>query len=371
MPSRPAQKAAQQSTFGGGSPQGQSPAEVLELLGGPFSPKSTQDNKDACFWVPPPLAFPTGAPLAQKSLPGAAPIRFSGWSLEDIGMCPKRSEEVMSSLDTGDRSERSQTVTWLSKGAMALALTKHGSRLIQKALEVAGSSDRDELVAVLQPFVEELYDSPHGNHVLTKIVEVMPSEGIGFVVSKLAGNGPAVARHRFGCRVLERLIEHCDGLQLGGLIDEIVAESASLCRHPYGNFVVQHLIEHSPSHRETIFASMLPELPMLAAHRTASHVVQKVMEHSDHDGRQASVSAFLEADSPHTLAENACSRYGSFVVEQLAGMEEGCSEVKQSLTTSSETLSQSPFGLRVLECFGLPEASSAEVPSSLPCTSKL
>jgi len=345
----------------------QSPAELLELLAGQ-SPKNTLDAKAATYG-PPPLAFPTGGPLFQESLADSPPPPFFGWCLDQVGESPELSGEIIARLEGANKIERSQLVSWLLRAAMSLSLSKYGCRVVQKALELASSSDRDALVAALQPFVEELYDSPHGNHVLTKIVEVMPSAAIGFIIAKLLGKGSTVARHRFGCRVLERLIEHCDESQIGGLIDEIVSESAMLCRHPYGNFVVQHLIEHSPAHRSPILESMLQDLPLLAVHRTASHVVQKIMDYSEEDGKEAIVASLLHAEKPNSLVEVACSRYGSFVVEQLADMNEAGDEVKQSIITGSEELSHSPFGKRVLEHIGL--APLEEAPMSPSGTSKL
>lgn len=344
-----------------------SPAEVLELL----ADQSPSVAKLPCN-APPPLVFPTGGPLYQEKLPGAIPVHFFGWCLEGldgVGESQERSGEILERLEVADRIERSQLIGWISKAARPLSLSKWGCRVVQKALEVASSTDRDALVAKLDGFVEDLYDSPHGNHVLSKIVEVMPSASIGCVIAKLVGKGTTVARHRFGCRVLERLIEHCDESQIGTLIDEIVAESAALSKHAYGNFVVQHLMEHLPSRRASILEGMLQDLPMLGNHRHGSHVVQKVMEHCDEEGKEAIISALLHAESPNTLVEVACSRYGSFVVEQLAGMSEAGNEVKQAIVDGRDRLSDSPFGFRVLEHFDL--ARLEEPPASPSGASKL
>jgi mRNA-binding protein PUF3 len=273
--------------------------------------------------------------------------------LEDVAESQEISNEIVDRMDAANKVEQSQIVTWLLKATRTLSLARSGTRVVQKALEVANSSDRDRLVESLLPFVDDLYDSPHGNHVLTKIVEVVPSAAMGRVIDQLLGKGRAVARHRFGCRVLERLIEHCDESQIGGLIDEIVPESLALCRHLYGNFVISHLIEHSVSYRGLILESILPDVPLLASHRIASHVVQKIMDHSDKDGKQAIVASLLQAESPNSLPDIACSRYGSYVVEQLAGMMEAGSEVKECIAKARESLSQSEFGKHVLECYGL------------------
>lgn len=335
-------------------PPRQSAAEVLELLASPPTVPQKTECPTGLPYAPPPVVFPTGGPLFNEK-----PVHLSVAYLEQVGESQERSSELLARFDSAGRVERSQLLADISKVTKTLALSKHGCRVVQKALEVASSADRDKLVAQLEPFVEELYDSPHGNHVLTKIIEVMPSATIGFVVAKFVGKGPAVARHRFGCRVLERLIEHCDETQIGPLIDEIVAESAAMCRHPYGNFVLQHLFEHSPQHRDPILDRMLNLLPELAGHRTASHVVQKVMDYSEEDSRQSIVDSLVKAESPNSLFDLACSRYGSFVVEQLADMSEAGDEVKRILADRFDELSQSPFGKRVLERFGLVNTDAA------------
>merc|ERR1711957_986134 len=100
-----------------------------------------------------------------------------------------------------------------------------------------------------------------------------------------------VARHRYGCRILERLIEHCDeNRQLSSLLRELESQAESLSRHPFANFVIQHLLEHgSPDCRARIVQSLLPYLPMLAVHRTASHVVQRTLDYSNDEARRVLV----------------------------------------------------------------------------------
>jgi len=325
------------------------------------SPKATQDAKAAAFGHAP-LAYTTGRPILQEMLPYIGPRSFSGCCLDEIGESEECSNEILARLEAADKIERSQLVAWLLEAILPLARSRCGCRVVQKALELAGSSDRDALVARLEPFFQELYVCPNGNHVLSKVVEVMPATSIGSVIAKFVGQGVAVAKHRYGCRVLERLIEHCDESQIGVLIDEIVAESNDLCRHQYANFVIQHLIEHSPDYRTQILDSMLEDLPIAAVCRYGSHVVQKLMDYSDEDRRPDIVAALLHGKSPNTLVEVASDRYGSYVVEQLAGMSDAGSDVTESIAKGCDELSQSRWGLKVLQCCGV--VPSEEKPSS-------
>lgn len=317
----------------------QSPAEKLELL--------------VADYKPPPLAFATGGPLLQTCLPVANTMPFCGWCLEEVGENPELSGEIVARLEVASKIEIGEIIAWFLQAAMPLSLSRCGTRVIQKALDRAGGSDRWLLVDKLKPFVVDLYESPHGNYVLAKIIETMPANSLGPLIGNLRGKGRKLACHRFGCRILERLIEHCDQSQIGELLDEIVQDSAVLCKHQFGNFVVQHLIEFSVRYRGPILEVMLQDLPTLATHRVGSHVVQKAMDHSDEDGKQAIVAALLEAQSPRSLTEIACNRYGSYVLESLSAMSEAGIEVKESIAEGSEELSHNQFGIHVLKCFHL------------------
>jgi len=340
------------------SPKCQSAADVLELLLGPSPKAAVTENQVPAHQACPPRRFPTGS-LSLQDEGGVGP------SATELGNCEEKSKEIIARLEAVGRDERAHLVQWLTKAAKPLSLTKFGTRIVQKALEVASCSDRDSLVAILEPHVEELCDSPHGNHVLSKIIEVMPSAALSFVVEKIAGKGPVVvAKHRFGCRVLERLIEHCDDVMIGAVVEEIVAKSRALCAHDFGNFVIQHLLEHWPSKRDTILQSMIPDLPMLAVNKSAAHVVQKAMDWCDEDSKKAIVVALLDGKSPHSLGEVACSRPGSYVVEQLQGISHRQSEVRQRIEERSEQLCQTQWGQKILECFGLP------VPDAAPTNAK-
>merc|ERR1712060_179828 len=126
----------------------------------------------------------------------------------------------------------------------------------------------------------------------------------------------------------------------------------------YGNFIIQHLIEQgSPARRLSILKELLPILPYLAMHRTASHVVQRVLEYSDMESMQMIVSKLLYAESPNSFADVASSRYGSFVVEQFIDLRprfpECFNAVHCHLAENVEKVGQGLYGKRVAERFGL------------------
>jgi len=269
---------------------------------------------------------------------------------EDAEKC----RDLIAKFEQGNREQICELAQWLAPVVRRFSFSREGCRVVQKAIETAGGRDRDQLVKNLEPYVLELLESPHGNHVVAKMVEIMPPSAIGFVIEAIRRNTAPIARHRFGCRILERLVEHCSEQQMSAVLDEVVSQAEPLCRHPYGNFVVQHLLEHgSHSRRAGILQKLLQTLPQLAVHRTASHVIQKAIDYSDEDGKRLLVTRLLHEEGPYSIVVVACSRYGSFVVEQLASVNVGKEEVRQSLECSVNELHESQFGKKVIDCFGL------------------
>lgn len=263
---------------------------------------------------------------------------------------------------------------WILPAAKALALSKHGCRVIQKAIEVAqpilGGDNQDLIIDQLKGSVVELYKSPNGNHVVTKMIEVLPPAHLGFLLEELAGTAVIVARHQYGCRVLERLIEHCQAVQIAGLVEEVLEEAESLCRHPFGNFVMQHIFEHGLQDWKDKIAEQIAEtnifehglqswkIALLAKHRTASHVVQSALDHGGEDIQRILTTALMSANGEDSFVDVACSRYGSFVVEEIANIQAYSGMVAEILKVDLSRLTADQYGKRVAAKFDLDELPS-------------
>jgi len=267
--------------------------------------------------------------------------------LLDIGK-----DTLISRLEAEDTREA--TLELLLKDLLRVALNKDGCRVVQKALDVVDSAQRSKLLAAIQPHVVSLYQSMHGNYVITKAIEQVPAANLGGIVSELEKHGfEEVAKHRFGCRVLERLIEHCEENDLSRLIAVVKEQACALSRHQFANFVVQHLFEHSPSQRSALLHSFLDQVPQLAMHRVASHVVQKALSYSKQEDQQALIQTMLRAEGETALEQVALGRYGSYVVEQLADLPISAGAVRQRLEAAWDEPGSSQFGIRVPKRFGL------------------
>jgi len=278
--------------------------------------------------------------------------------------CKEQCEEIISTLESMDVNKRLQTLCQITTCATELAFMKTGTRVVQKALEVAPPKVRQSLVGVLQPHVVKLYECPNGNHVLTRMIEVLPATSLGFVIQHILERGPtAVARHRFGCRVLERLIEHCSDADVDGVLRALTEDAEALWRHPYGNFVMQHLLEFGlPHRRAAVLRRVLNNMPQLAMHRTASHVVQKALDRCELEEQHSIIKTFLNSESPYSIEDIACSRYGSFVAEQICGLRLGVvSTVRQRLADAVSRLKEDAFGLRVAQKFHLVVTDASQI----------
>jgi hypothetical protein len=247
---------------------------------------------------------------------------------------------------------------WILPATKALAFSKHGCRVLQKAIEVTGGESRGSLVEKLKEkdTVLKLYQDPHGNHVLGKMIEVMPPANLDFLIRAFEGKAKDVARHQYGCRLLERLIEHCPAAQVETLVMEMLKddEGEKLCRHPYGNFVIQHIFEHGQSAwKAMIVEQIIKTLPTLAKHRTASHVVQKALQHSGEEMQQSLVLALVHAQGDDSFVEVACSRYGSFVVEEMTSIQAYGDLARAKLQASRVHLGESQYGKKLVDKLGV------------------
>mmetsp|Transcript_102630 Transcript_102630/g.162148 ORF Transcript_102630/g.162148 Transcript_102630/m.162148 type:complete len:460 (+) Transcript_102630:80-1459(+) len=357
------------------APERPSPAEVLELLA---SPK--QKNAFAHAEAALPLVWTFGSASFQTEFAGCASnaradfkIKQEHDRVEDLiaiiiapdaekraNASQASSKEYIARLEASSKDEKTQLVHQVREAVMPLALSKYGTRIVQKAIEVASQKDLATIVDALEHHIEELLESPHGNYVVQKIVEVLPSAQLTFVVERLQGQGVSLAQHRFGCRVLERLIEHCDKQQLGRLVDEIVDKSAELIVHKFGNFVLQHMLQYHATTHEAIFQKICEDLPVLVLHCNGSWVVEKAVEFCDEEIRNAVITTLINAPN---LTQIACHRNGSHVLEKLAEMTDctsKLSELRECVKQRITELSASELGKKVLGKFGFAVDIGAE-----------
>mmetsp|Transcript_93393 Transcript_93393/g.166116 ORF Transcript_93393/g.166116 Transcript_93393/m.166116 type:complete len:574 (-) Transcript_93393:178-1899(-) len=235
----------------------------------------------------------------------------SRWNSKESDMIVRQLKNVGT-----DMAQKKLLIARIVEEGWSMAVTKHGTRVVQAALEVADAAEKVALAGALKGRVWQSLKSPHANHVLQKVIALLPPKSVDFVIVEMKGRVADAARHPFGCRVVERLLEHCSERQTEALSAEILADVLELSRHPYGNYVVQHTLEHgTPEQRHAIFMAMLPELGRLARHKVSSHVVECALLHASQEDRFRLKEAM--ASNSEELASLTASNYGSFVVKEM------------------------------------------------------
>ena len=275
---------------------------------------------------------------------------------EQVGEDKSHCDRLMADLETSEL--RCQVVSWVLSYGRSLSLTQFGSRVVQKAIASASDiAERERFAAELLQHSMDLYVSPHGNHVLAKLIEVLPSTRLVCIAEKMRGQATMVARHQFGSRILERLMEHCSEEQIGFLLDELFDETnlEALARHPFANFVVQHIFEHGmPERKGRCFQMLLPYVLQHATHKTASNVVQRMLEHADVSSQALIADAFLAGEGESSLETIAATRYGSFVIHSLVDkLHPRIDAVKARVKAAHPQLSESKFSQKnILDFLG-------------------
>lgn len=276
---------------------------------------------------------------------------------------------VVQRLKDGCKTDRNELLAWLLKALPALALTEAGGKVVQAALEVATGAKRTALTNEFHGSVLKLCMSPHGHQVLANLVQSMPVTAIGFVACEMTGQSVEMARHRFGCCVLEAMAMHCSEAQMAEVSAEIMEEAAELSRHPHGSSVIKHLLEYGNSEcRAGIVQRLIPRIPLLAMHRTASHVVEKAFNCCSDEEQYSIAMALLRATAPISVVDVACSRCGSSILEEVASTNAFNTEFRSRLAAALPRLGQSKFGRRVVASFELMLPMNAEVASRGNCT---
>lgn len=302
------------------------------------------EELDATIASPPPLSLSDPLRLAHNSCDAEAMV------LRLKGCC---------------KATRSQLFVWIGKALPTLALSEAGSKVVLAALEVAAGPERGMLTNEFQGSVLHLCASPFGAQVLVSVIQSMPTSAVAFVPQEMAGHSAEISRRRFGCDVLEAMTMHCSEAQMLSLAAELVQEASELARHPHGSSVIQHLLEYgNEGCRSAIIQHLLPEVPLFAMHRTASHVVEKAFNYGSLAEKQSIARAMLQASAPVSVADIACSRCGSSLLEDVANIEVFLGEFQPRLVEALPRLGQSKFGRRVLTSFRLMAPSSTGATSS-------
>jgi len=233
------------------------------------------------------------------------------------------------------------------------------SKVVQSVLEVATGSERTTVTQRFRGSVLKLSDSRSGHQVLVSLIQSMPVSAIGFVAAEMAGHAAEMARHRFGCCVLEAMTMHCSESQMAHLAAELEQEAPQLSRDAHGSSVIKSLLEYaSLTCRANIVNCLVPEIAMLSMHRTASRVVEKALNCSSEEEQQSMATALMRVRTPASVADVACSRCGSWILQEMADRNICIDEFRARLLPALPRLARSKVGRRVVASFCLASAGT-------------
>jgi len=204
----------------------------------------------------------------------------------------------------------------LAQGALMLAATPSGSRLLQAGIAAADREALGGFLAHLRGHVWEIAASPHGNHVLQRYIAIAPIEFASFVAQELRGQAVSAATHVTRSRILERLLEHCGQDVTAPLAEELLEHIAFLAQDPFGNFVAQRMIEHGrPELRHNAAAALAPHAAALARHKRGNNVVRTALTHCALEDQRRLAAAVAAA--PGGLKALGKHIVGCYVVRQM------------------------------------------------------
>merc|ERR1719235_2424060 len=97
-------------------------------------------------------------------------------------------ESIVAHIESGGIDD---AILWIDTGAKALAMSKHGTLIVQAAVKAVNGNDvqskllRGNLSNQFTGNIVDLYKSMHGNHVVTAIISLWPSAAFGFILWEL------------------------------------------------------------------------------------------------------------------------------------------------------------------------------------------
>mmetsp|Transcript_82 Transcript_82/g.223 ORF Transcript_82/g.223 Transcript_82/m.223 type:complete len:498 (-) Transcript_82:154-1647(-) len=210
----------------------------------------------------------------------------------------------------------SAALAQLSGISWHLSLDSAGCRIVQDAIDAATGSARAEVVKDLRGHVREAMGSPHANYVIQKVVEVMPIDIACFVAEELAGIAADACRHRYGCRIMCRLIEQFARSQcVMKLLEELMKEVPDLAKHSFAHHVMQAVLEHGTNkYRHAIAKELAKDILSSASNRNGTYVIEKALLHCDSKDVSMLMRLLTENDVLDSLMQN---QFGIFIAKTL------------------------------------------------------
>eukprot|EP00450_Noctiluca_scintillans_P034256 CAMPEP_0194538314 /NCGR_PEP_ID=MMETSP0253-20130528/77806_1 /TAXON_ID=2966 /ORGANISM="Noctiluca scintillans" /LENGTH=239 /DNA_ID=CAMNT_0039384415 /DNA_START=42 /DNA_END=761 /DNA_ORIENTATION=- len=142
-------------------------------------------------------------------------------------------DTVLAMMDSADAKKRRFAMLELRQLVVQCSLSERGREVVQRALQVARRGDeQDSIVQELHGNVPALAVSPHGSEVLQSCLELLPPQKSGFIAQELCGHAAAVAQHAHGREVLRQVLDLLLTSQTEQLLKEVLQDVPQLCEDP-------------------------------------------------------------------------------------------------------------------------------------------
>lgn len=256
-------------------------------------------------------------------------------------------------LDRCSEDQRTQVVKAVAdKGELvAIALSTHGTRAVQKLIETLTSKEQRTLaIGALKPGVVNLIKDLNGNHVIQRCLQRLGPEDSQFIYDAAIGCCVEIASHRHGCCVLQRCIDFATHEQRTSMIMEISSNALVLSQDAFGNYVVQYVLDLGQQEAsQRIMTVLSGHYSELAVQKFSSNVVEKCLKLGGlDDARESIIRELMHSPRLPRLLQDP---YGNYVIQSALTVTSG--SLHQSLVECIQpylsSLRGTPHGKRILQ----------------------
>jgi len=269
-------------------------------------------------------------------------------------------------LDFITPQTREKILSQLKEELVAVSLSVHGTRVMQKLLELMETPTELKLVEeAMSKYVITLAKDVYGMHVILRCLHRIPAPcrqdpsneknpdpkikaaSNQFIFDEVTKNIVTVATHKHGCCVVQWCIDYATPTQRKKLVDIIVQNSLELSQDAFGNYVVQQIMD--PTHPEVLqklVTHLQGSVTKLAVQKFSSIVIEKCLEYTESEQQ---MQVIKELVNPHKLPRLLQDPYANYVIQKALSVthQENFQEVVQIIRPHLVSLSNTPFGKRI------------------------
>jgi len=258
---------------------------------------------------------------------------------------------------------REIVLTKLKEDLVAVSLSVHGTRVIQKLLEMMQTPLELQIVQdAMSMYVITLAKDVYGMHVILRCLHRIPPPSEDktesgpsnqFIFEEITKNIVCVATHKHGCCVVQWCIDYATPKQRRKLVEVVVENSLELAQDAFGNYVVQQIMDVSKwksnedaKARRKVMQALLGNIPKLAVQKFSSIVVEKCLQEADEDIRLAMVEELVD---PMRLPRLLQDPFANYVIQKVLSVSRSDEFQRLILRIRPhlDVLSHTPFGKRI------------------------